>query len=94
MGLQLDEPLVGEYNVGEVVASMLQGKLQSLLFIHVTYELAVGRSSEGPPQRRPAAQDGPETQCIQGNLKSREAGLQWSHRPASFAVPPPSFRHS
>ena len=50
MGLQLDRALVGEYNVSEVVASMLQGKLQSLLFIHVTYELAVGGSSEGPPQ--------------------------------------------
>ena len=64
MGLQLDRALVSEYNVGEVVASILQGKLQLLLFIHVTYELAVGGSSKSPPQRRPAVQDGPETHSV------------------------------
>jgi len=59
MGLQLDGALVREYN--EVVASMLQGKLQSL---HVTYELAVGGSLEGLPKRHLAAQDRPKTQGV------------------------------
>jgi len=59
MALQLYTALISEHHVGEVVASMLPGKVESLLLIHVPYELAVGTPPKRPPQRRPTSKNGP-----------------------------------
>jgi len=55
---QLYTALVSENHVGKVVASMLQGKVQPLLFIHVPYELAVGAPPECPTQRHATSKNG------------------------------------
>ena len=48
--LQLHTALVSKYHIGKVVTSVLLGKLQSLLLIDVTYELAVRTTTKRPPQ--------------------------------------------
>jgi len=48
--LQLDATFISKYNVGEVVAPMLPGKLQPLLLVDVTYELAICATTKRPPQ--------------------------------------------
>jgi len=50
VALQLHAALISENHVGEVVASVLPGKVQPLLLVDITYELAVGAPPESPPQ--------------------------------------------
>ena len=62
--LKLHTAFISKNHVGEAVAPVVPGKVQSLLLVDITYELAVGTSSKCPPQRHPAAKDGPKAQCI------------------------------
>ena len=62
--LKLHTAFISKDHVGKAVAPVVSGKVQSLLLVDITYELAVGTSSKRPPQRRPAAKDGPKVQCI------------------------------
>ena len=54
---ELHTTLVSEYNVGEVVAKVHPGKVQPLLLIDCTYELAIRAASEGPPQCSPTTEN-------------------------------------
>ena len=49
---QLYTALISEHHVGKVVASMLPGKVQPLLHIHIPYELAVGTPPSDVQHRR------------------------------------------
>ena len=55
---------ISKDHVGEAVTPLVPGKVQSLLLVDITYELAVGTSFKRPPQRHPAAKDGPKIQCV------------------------------
>ena len=48
--LQLYATLISEYHIGKFVASVCPGKVQSLLLVHIAYELAVGTPPKRPPQ--------------------------------------------
>ena len=62
--LKLHTTFISKDHIGEAVAPVVPGKVQSLLLVDITYELAVGTSSKRPPQRCPAAKDGSKVQCI------------------------------
>ena len=48
--LKLHAALISKDHVGEAVTPVVPGKVQSLLLVDIPYELAVGTSSECPPQ--------------------------------------------
>jgi len=74
MRFQLYTTLIRKDNIVEIVAKVLPGKVQSLLFIHCMYELAICASPECPPQHSTATKNGPH--CILVKRARREIGLQ------------------
>jgi len=60
----LDTALIHEYDVGEVVAKVSPGKVQPLLFVHCTYELAIRAAPECPAQCCPATKGSSQVEAI------------------------------
>ena len=61
---KLHPALIIENHISKVVAPVGKGKLQSLLLIDITYELAVGTSSKCAPHRCSATKYGMKVECV------------------------------